>query len=146
MLRNTFRTDSEYGFARGGNTYRWYLMWYVNRLPWKQYSFNYEININRVHDGTFNVNNHLNIQTKYLKNSLGYEDAVIDELRSWLGASDKYELPNSRSSIRPRHHVRKSVSDFDDALVEEAASSMKQMIETFTPKIEEFVTSHPADK
>ena len=145
MLQNTFRTDGEYGFARGSNTHRWYLMWYVDRLPWKQYSFNYEINVNPLHGGTFNVSNHLKIETKYLKNSLGYEDTVIDELRFLLGASDEYELPNSRASIRPRHHVRKGVHNLDDALVEETASSMKHMIETFTPKIEQFIESHGQD-
>ena len=145
MLEDVVRTDSEYGYARGSN-YRWYLMWYVDRLPWRQYSFNYEINVNSATGGTFDVSNHLKIQTRYLKNSLGYEDTVIDELRSLLGASDKYELPNSQSSIRPRHHVRRSVPDLDDALVEETASSMKHMIETFTPKIEEFVSSHHADE
>ncbi len=145
MLQNTLRTDSVYGFARGGDTYRWYLMWYVDRLPWNQYSFNYEINVNRVRDGTFNVSNHLQVQTKYLKNSLGYEDTVIDELRFLLGASDEYELPNSRASIRPRHHVRKGVQNLDDALVYETASSMKHMIETFTPIIEEFVKTNAQD-
>ncbi len=144
MLGNTLRTDSEYGYARGSN-YRWYLMWYVDRLPWKQYSFNYEINVNPVRDGTFDVSNHLKIQTKYLKASLSYQDAVIGELRSLLGDEDKYELPNSRSAIRPRHHVRKGVPYLDDALVEETANSMKQMIETFTPKIEQFVSSHSQD-
>ena len=145
MLGNTLRTNSEYGYARGSN-YRWYLMWYVDRLPWKQYSFNYEINVTLVRDGTFDVSNHLKIETKYLKISLGYQDAMINELRSLLGASDKYELPNSRSSIRPRHHVKKGVTDLDDALVEETAGSMKHMIETFTPKIEEFVSSHRGDE
>ena len=145
MLRNTLRIDSEYGYARGSN-YRWYLMWYVGRLPWKQYSFNYEVNVYSVRDGTFEVSNHLKIETKYLKNSLGYEDTVIDELRSLISACDEYELPNSRSSIRPRHHVKKGVTDLDDALVEETASSMKHMIETFTPKIEEFMSSHRFDE
>ena len=145
MLQDTLRTDSEYGYARGSN-YRWYLMWYVGRLPWKQYSFNYEINVNSALDGTFDVSNHLKIQTRYLKNSLSYHDTVINELRSLIGACDEYELPNSRSSIRPRHHVKNGVTDFDDALVEETASSMKQMIETFTPKIEEFMSSHTADE
>ena len=70
MLQNSLSTDGEYGFARGNNAHRWYLMWYVDRLPWKQYSFNYEINVNPVRDGTFNVSNHLKIQTKYLKDSL----------------------------------------------------------------------------
>lgn len=144
MLRDTLKTDSEYGYARGSN-YRWYLMWYVGRLPWKRYSFNYEINVNSVRDGTFDVSNHLKIETKYLKNSLGYQDAVIDGFRSWLAASDKYELPNSRSSIRPRHHVRKGALDLDDALAEETASSMKHMIEYFTPKIEEFIESRGED-
>lgn len=146
MLQSTLMTDGEYGYSRGNNTHRWYLMWYVDRIPWKQYSFNYEINVDRVRVGTFNVSNHLKIETKYLKNSLGYEDMVIDELRSLLGASDEYELPRSRSSIRPRHHVRKGVHNLDDALVEETASSMKHMIETFTPKIEEFVSYHRADE
>ena len=31
MLQNTLRTDSVFGFARGGDTYRWYWMWYVDR-------------------------------------------------------------------------------------------------------------------
>ena len=145
MLQSTLRTDSRYGYARGGGTYRWYLMWYIDRLPWKQYSFNYEININRVRDDTFNVSNHLNVVTKYLKDSLGYEDAVIDELRSLLGGSDEYELPRTRSSIRPRHHVRKGVHNLDDALVYETASSMKHMIEIFTPKIEEFIKTNAQD-
>ena len=145
MLQNKLRTNSLYGFARGGG-YRWYLMWYVDRFPWKQYSFNYEINVNRVRDGTFNVSNHLKVETKYLKDSLGYEDTVIDELRSLLGTIDEYELPHSRSSIRPRHHVRKGVHNLDDALIEATASSMKQMIETFTPKIEQFVASRRANE
>ena len=146
MLQSKLRTDSLYGYARGGDTYRWYLMWYVDRSPWKQYSFNYEININRVRDDSLNVSNHLNVVTKYLKNSLGYEDPAIDELRSFLGASDEYELPYSRSSIRPRHQVRKGAHTLDDALVEETASSMKHMIETFTPKIEEFTSTQHADQ
>ena len=145
MLLDTLRTDRAYGFARGGGTYRWYRMWYVDRPPWKQETFNYEIDVNQVRDGAFNVINNLRIETTYLKNSLGYEDSMIDELRSWLlNASDRYETPISRSSIRPRHHVRKGAPHLDDALVEETASSMKHMIETFTPKIEEFVSSHRA--
>ena len=91
------------------------------------------------------MSNHLNVVTKYLKNSLGYEDTVIDELRFLLDASDEYELPSSRASIRPRHHVRKGVNNLDDALVEETASSMKRMIETFTPKIEEFIKTNAQD-
>ncbi|MCY4474795.1 MAG: endonuclease NucS [Chloroflexi bacterium] len=147
MLQNTRRTDSKFGWARGGDTYRWYWIWYVDRPPWQRQSFNYEIAVNRVIDGTFNVSNHLNIQTKYLKNSLDYQDSMIDELRSWLlNASDRYEIPISRSSIRPRHQVRRGAPHLDDALVEETASSMKHMIETFTPKIEEFVSSHRADE
>ena len=70
---------------------------------------------------------------------------MIDELRSLLGANDKYELPNSRSAIRPRHHVRKGALDLDDTLVEETASSMKHMIETFTPKIEQFIEARGRD-
>ena len=146
MLQNTLRTDGEYGYSRGNKAHRWYLMWYVDHLPWKQYSFNYEINVNPLHDGTFNVSNHLKIETKYLKNSLGFDDTVIDKLRSLLGASDKYELPHNRSSIRPRHHVRKGALNLNDAVVEETANSMKHMIETFTPAIEEFVSTQRDDE
>ena len=97
-------------------------------------------------DGTFRVVNNLEIYKSFLRDKLGFEDTVIDDLKNYIESLLECEMQNNRSMLRARVTVAKSATKFDDELIERTADSLKAMIEAFTVKAEEFVASHRADE
>ena len=145
MLSDELKTDSDYGYARG-NRERWYSLWYEDRHPWTKTQFSYIIHVYVSTDGTFRVVNNLEIYKSFLRDKLGFEDTVIDDLKNYIESLLECEMQNNRSMLRARVTVAKSATKFDDELIERTADSLKAMIEAFTVKAEEFVSSHRADE
>ena len=145
MLSDELKTDSDYGYARG-NRERWYSLWYEDRHPWTKTQFSYIIHVYVSTDGTFRVVNNLEIYKSFLHDKLGFEDTVIDDLKNYIESLLECEMQNNRSMLRARVTVAKSATKFDDELIERTADSLKAMIEAFTVKAEEFVSSHRADE
>ncbi len=145
MSPDELRTNSDYGYARG-NRERWYSLWYEDRHPWTKTQFSYIIHVNMNTDGTFRIVNNLEIYKNFLRDKLGFEDSVINDLKDLIESLIECEMQNSRGMLRPRLTVAKSAVKLDDELIERTANSLKEMIETLTPKIEDFVSSHRADE
>ncbi len=142
-LPNELKTDSNYGWARGDNP-RYYSMWYENRFPWKSVQFSYVMNVYVSAEGRFNVANYFEMYKRYLRNQLNYTDDDIAQLKRSLEGSTEYRILETRI-LRPGDVVVEGAIELDVSLVEQTATSLVRMIETFTPKIEEFVSSHRAD-
>ena len=145
MSPDELRTNSDYGYARG-NRERWYSLWYEDRHSWTKTQFSYIIHVYINTDGTFGIVNNLEIYKSFLRDKLGFEDSVINDLKDLIESLIECEMQNSRGMLRPRLTVAESAVKLDDELIERTANSLKEMIETLTPKIEEFVSSHPADE
>ena len=140
-LPDELKTDSDYGYARGGNE-RYYSLWYENRHPWTKTQFSYIIHVYRKADGSFRVVNNLEIYKSFLRNKLGYTNDVIDEFKIYLEGLLRCDLQYSTAFLRPRVTVAESATKFDDDLVEKTADSLKTMIKAFTAKAQEFVACH----
>lgn len=143
-LPDDLKTDSDYGYARGG-VERYYSLWYKDRHPWTKTQFSYIIHVYTKADGTYRVVNNLEIYKSFLRNKLGFTEDVIDEFKNYLENLLQCTLQDNKYFLRPRVMVAESATTFDDDLVEKTADSLETMIEAFTVKVEEFVSSHRAD-
>ena len=113
-LPDELKTDSDYGYARGGNE-RYYSLWYENRHPWTKTQFSYIIHVYRKADGSFRVVNNLEIYKSFLRNKLGYTNDVIDEFKIYLRRPPTVRLAiQHRPFLRPRVTVAESATKFDD--------------------------------
>ena len=140
MLPDELRTNSDYGYARG-NRERWYSLWYEDRHPWTKTQFSYIIHVYINTDGTFRVVNNLEIYKSFLRDKLGFEDGVINDLKDHIESLLECEMQNNRSMLRARVTVAKSDAKLDDELIERTAYSLKAMIETVTERVEKFIES-----
>lgn len=144
MLPDELRTNSDYGYARG-NRERWYSLWYEDRHPWTKTQFSYIVHVYMNTDGTFRIVNNLEIYKSFLRNKLGFEDSVINDLKDLIESLIECEMQNNRGMLRPRVTVTESAVKLDDEIIERTANSLREMIETFTPKIEEFIKTNAQD-
>ena len=141
-LPDALKTDSNHGWARGGQYQRWFSMWYEGRYPWAPTQFSYIIHVNRRSDGRFSVVNNFEIRKRYLRDALKYTSNEISDLKHLLGNSIKCEIQDDKIFLRPRCRVVEGATDLDDALVERTAQSLVMMIEAITDSVNEFVKSH----
>lgn len=139
LLPDHLKTDSDYGWARGGNL-RYYSMWYENRYPWKSIQFSYVMNVSKRADGRFDVINYFEMYKRYLRDHLNYTDDDISQLKSYLESFLEYPIQDL-AILRARDYVVEGAVELGDDLVERTAASLAKMIETITPKIENFVAS-----
>ena len=144
-LPDHLKTDSNSRYARSNGQTRWYAIWYSDRFPWERNKFCYVLRvIKRTSDGSLRVVN-LQIRKSYLRNTLRYTDDKISELERFLDNFQEYEIEVSNLFLRPQQVVAEDVTELDDALAEQTATSLSRMIETITTAVEGFVQSHNPD-
>ena len=139
-LPDPLKTDSDHAWARGGKP-RYYSMWYQNRSPWEPVLFSYVINVSKRPDSRFNVINYFEMYKRHLRRQLKFTDDDIARLKHFLEETAQYPVIDM-GILRPKDIVIEGASNLDNALVEQTANSLAKMIETFTPKIEDFIKSH----
>ena len=144
LLQNKLKTDSDYGFARGGRTERWYALWY-SRHPWAPTRFNYIIHVYPRNDSLFRVRVNFETRKNYLRRTLGYSEDDIDELKHLLESNLECDIQDTNTMLRPREMVNESATSLDDELVEATAFALKKMIETVTEEVEHFVAVYSGD-
>ena len=145
-LPDHLKTDSNSRYARNNGQTRWYAIWYSDRFPWERNKFCYVLRvIKRTSDGSLRVIVNLQIRKSYLRNTLRYTDDKISELERFLDNFQEYEIEVSNLFLRPQQVVAEDVTELDDALAEQTATSLSRMIETITTAVEGFVQSHNPD-
>ena len=145
-LPDHLKTDSNSRYARSNGQTRWYAIWYSDRFPWERNKFCYVLRvIKRTSDGSLRVIVNLQIRKSYLRNTLRYTDDKISELERFLDNFQEYEIEVSNLFLRPQQVVAEDVTELDDALAEQTATSLSRMIETITTAVEGFVQSHNPD-
>ena len=98
-LPDDLKTNSRSTHAMGGSSERWYCMWYRDRFPWANTKFNYVLHVTPRNDGSFRVRVNFETRKYYLRQSLGYSDENIDELKNLLESN----LKNQPTRTRKRH-------------------------------------------
>ncbi|MXZ03164.1 MAG: hypothetical protein F4Y88_05685 [Chloroflexi bacterium] len=120
-------------------------MWHLDRFPWANTKFNYVLHVTPRNDGSFRVRVNFETRKHYLRQTLGYSDDDIDELKNLLESNLECEIQDNNTFLRPREIVDNSVRSFDDELVDATANALKKMIETVTERVEQFAESHGQD-
>ena len=145
-LPDQLKIDGNSKHARASGKTRWYQMWYSNRYPWGRSKLCYVIHVEPIANDSWRVVVNFETRKRYLRDSLGYPKDKIDAFKSFLTTLPRYVAQDTNAFLRSRDIVADGANALDDALVDATANSLKEMIETLTPKIEDFVSSHRADE
>ena len=144
-LPDDLKTDCRSGHAMGNSSERYYCMWYRDRFPWANTKFNYVLHVTRRNDGSFRVRVNFETRKNHLRQTLGYSDDDINQLKIFLESILECEIQDNHTFLRPREIVGDSVTSFDEKLVEATASALKKMIENVTDSVEQFIESRGQD-
>ena len=144
-LPDDLKTDGRSAHAMGSSSERYYCMWYRDRFPWANTKFNYVIHVTPRNDGSFRVRVNFEIRKHHLRQTLGYSDEDVNQLKSLLESNLECEIQDNNTFLRPREIVDDSVTSFDEELVDATANALKKMIETVTERVEQFIESHGQD-
>ena len=127
--------------AFGNNRERWFAMWYT-RYPWATARFNYVVHVNPLKNNRFKVTVNFEIRKNYLRQTLRYSENDIEEFRVMLDSILDCPIQDNKTFLRPQYAVVDNADSLDDTLVEMTANALKNMIETLTDRVEEFVETH----
>ena len=144
-LPSHLKTDKSSAHAMGSISERYYCMWYRDRFPWANTKFNYVLHVTPRNNGSFRIRVNFETRKHHLRETLGYSDDDIDELKTLLEDNLECGIQDNNTFLRPREIVADSAISFDDALVEATANSLKNMIETVTERVERFIEARGQD-
>lgn len=139
------KTDSRSRHAMGGSSERWYCMWYRDRFPWANAQFTYVLHVNSRNDGSYRVRVGFETRKRYLRQTLGYTEGEIRELKHLLESHLECEIQDNNTFLRPRETIVEGATTFNDELLDTTTDALKKMIETVTEPVEQFVKSRCED-
>lgn len=134
-LPDELKPDDVDDWARDNRRGRRYYRISYRRLHWQIGWFGYVLHVTENPESRVIVN--FEIQKRYARNDLGYSDGEIDELMTFArGLYNFSDIENSRGWRRAEAVF--PADELTDAVADEAAAALREMIKAVTPAVERF--------